>query len=85
MALLATFPLPLPPDAPPPGCGWEQGSMSTVSATTAFEEGIDQRDTFLGDARCIICGQSGSRILQHCHIIRVSEPEIVRYKCCRPS
>ncbi|KAI0298214.1 hypothetical protein BC826DRAFT_1103150 [Russula brevipes] len=75
MALLATFPLPLP-DAPPSGYGWEQGDMSVVSGTTAFEEGIDQRDTFLGDARCIICGQGGSRILQRCHIVRVSEPEI---------
>jgi hypothetical protein len=78
MAPLTTFPLPFPPDAPPPGYGWEQGSMSAVSATTAFESGIDQRDIFLGEARCVVCGQIDSEVLQHCHIIRVSEPKIVR-------
>jgi len=47
--------------------------MSVLSTTSAFNTGINQRDTFLGQRRCIICG---FRSLQHCHIIKDSEPEV---------
>jgi len=73
---LSTFPLPLPPYRPPTGYGWEECDMSVVSTTTAFKTGINQRDTFIGQPRCIICGLADPMILQHSHIIRDSEPEI---------
>ncbi|KXN82722.1 hypothetical protein AN958_02060 [Leucoagaricus sp. SymC.cos] len=76
MAPLSTIPLPLPVNQPPPGYGWEERDMSVLSTTTAFDTGIEQRDTFLGQPRCIICGLAHSILLQHCHIIRDSELHI---------
>jgi len=49
--------------------------MSTVSA---FKTGIDQRDRFLGEGRCIVCGASTWDVLEHCHIIPQSEPHTWR-------
>ena len=49
--------------------------MSRLSATTAFIAGIDERDTFLGRRRCVICGTP--RALEHCQIIWGAEPEFV--------
>ena len=77
MAPLSTFTLPLPPNQPPPGYGCEERDMSVSSTTTAFDTAIDQRDTFLGQRRCIICGSTNRLVLRYCHIIRDSEPEIV--------
>lgn len=68
MAPLSMFSLPLPQNGPPPGYGWEEYDISASSTTTAFNDSIDQRDTFLGQRRCIICGIDCA--LQHCHIIR---------------
>ncbi|KXN91128.1 hypothetical protein AN958_02905 [Leucoagaricus sp. SymC.cos] len=56
MAPLSTIPLPLPANKPPPGYGWEERDISVLSTTTAFNTGIERRDTFLGQLRCIICG-----------------------------
>ena len=78
MVPLSTFPLPLPPNDPPAGYGWEETDMSVLSTTTAFNSGVDDRDTFLGRRRCIVCGQADHILLQHCHIIMDSEPDIVR-------
>jgi hypothetical protein len=77
MALLSTSPHPLPPNQPPPGYAWEERDMSVLSTTTAFNTRIDQRDTFLGEPRCIICGSANPLVLQHCQIIRELEPETV--------
>ncbi|PPQ67945.1 hypothetical protein CVT26_005825 [Gymnopilus dilepis] len=76
MAPLPLFPLPLSSNGPPIGYGWEGRDMSALSTTTAFNTGIDQRDIFLGERRCIVCGERGNIVLQHCHIIMDSEPEI---------
>ena len=77
MAPLPGFPLPLSPDQPPPGYGWEERDMSVLSSTTTFNTGIDQRDRFLGVARCVICGEDNSSTLQRCNIIMDSEPGVV--------
>jgi hypothetical protein len=77
MAPLPVFPLPLLPNNVPDGYGWEERDMSALSTTTTFKTGIDQRDTFLGKRRCIICGLTVGHVLRHCHIIMDSEPDIV--------
>ncbi|KIY45925.1 hypothetical protein FISHEDRAFT_48249 [Fistulina hepatica ATCC 64428] len=59
MAPLTTFPLPLPPNAPPAGYDWEERDVSVSSTTTAFDTGIDQRDRFFGERCCVICGAGG--------------------------
>ncbi|KIJ51665.1 hypothetical protein M422DRAFT_243986 [Sphaerobolus stellatus SS14] len=51
---LSIIPLPLPPNGPPSGYGWEERDISALSTTTAFNTGIDRRDTFLGQRRCIV-------------------------------
>jgi hypothetical protein len=74
---LPAFPLPLSPDRPPPGYDWEERDMSVLSATTAFNARIHQRDTdtFLGEPRCVICGEDNSPTLQQCNILMDSEQE----------
>jgi hypothetical protein len=81
MVLLPQFPLPLPPHQPPSGYRWEERDISAVSTTTAFNTGINGRDKFLGQKRCIICGLSTGRVLQHGHIIAQAEPETVSRTC----
>ncbi|KIJ58947.1 hypothetical protein HYDPIDRAFT_118928 [Hydnomerulius pinastri MD-312] len=75
MVALSTFLLPLPASGPPDGYSWEERDMSVLSTTTAFNTGIDRRDTFLGQHRCVVCGQAGDAVLQHCHISKDSEPQ----------
>lgn len=53
----------------PDGYDWEERSVSQLSTTTTFRAGLDQRDTFLGVARCVVCGFSDSDVLEHCYII----------------
>jgi hypothetical protein len=77
MAPLSTFPLPLPLNQPPPGFGWEERDMSVSSSTTAINTAIDQRDTFLGKRRCIICGSATRLVLQYCHIIKDADAQFV--------
>ncbi|KAI9510834.1 hypothetical protein F5148DRAFT_1374166 [Russula earlei] len=73
--LLPQFPLPLPPNQPPSGYGWEERDFSALSSTTAFITGIDGRDKFLGRNRCVICGVSASVVLEYAHIIGQADPE----------
>ncbi|KAG6889212.1 hypothetical protein C0995_002672 [Termitomyces sp. Mi166 len=75
LVALPDFHPPHPPNRPPPGYADEDISdwnyeVSDTSGTMAFKTGIDERDTFLGERRCIICG---ARRLKRCHIIRQSE------------
>jgi len=70
-------------NGPPVGYGWEErDNLTLASKTTAFESEIDQRDKFLGEHRCVICGSGvmvglrptlGERSL----IIRDTEQELV--------
>lgn len=48
--------------------------------TTSFEKGLDKRDIFLGDPRCVICGD---RPVTHCHIIGRHNFTTVRRVCSR--
>ncbi|KIM74763.1 hypothetical protein PILCRDRAFT_14201 [Piloderma croceum F 1598] len=75
MAPLSTLALPLPLHGPPSGYGWSDGALSALSTTTAFYAGLEQRDQFLGECRCVICGYYGSGSLEHCHIIMESESD----------
>ncbi|TDL25673.1 hypothetical protein BD410DRAFT_813414 [Rickenella mellea] len=76
MAPLVMFPLPLPA-VPPPGYGWAEREFSDLSTSTAFNAGIDERDTFLGKRACIVCGINSRPTLHRCHII----PEIEQDTC----
>ncbi|KAG1823355.1 uncharacterized protein BJ212DRAFT_1444544 [Suillus subaureus] len=76
MAPLSTFSLPLLPSGLPAGYGWEERDVSVLSTTTAFNTGVDRRDTFLGQRRCVVCGEAGGAVLQHCHISKDSEPQL---------
>jgi hypothetical protein len=79
MPPLDQFPLPLPLAAPPDGYFREvdQHVPSFRSDTVAFVTGIDQRDVLRGKRRCVICGESSQRVLQHCHIVPIAEPNVV--------
>jgi hypothetical protein len=50
--------------------------MSDSSTTTTFETGVNERDTFFGQRRCVICGRQGL-VLQHCYIIPKAEEDTV--------
>ncbi|KAN0105568.1 hypothetical protein V8E52_010919 [Russula decolorans] len=67
MQPLTAFPLPLETGAPPAGY-----APSDSSSTSAFEAGVNERDTFFGQRRCIICGKQ-VLVLQHCYIIPKTE------------
>jgi len=77
MTPLPTFGLPLPQREPPIGYGWSDHELLVLSTTTAFNTRLNQRDRFLGRCRCIICGYSSARILEHCYIIMDSEAHTV--------
>ncbi|KIJ50474.1 hypothetical protein M422DRAFT_159636 [Sphaerobolus stellatus SS14] len=67
---LSVFSLPLPQNGPPIGYSWKKTNVSAFSTTTAFNTGIDRRDIFLGERRCIVCGAEEDMAgLDHCHII----------------
>ena len=85
MAPLPTFGLPLPQRAPPTGYGWSDRDLSDLSTTTAFHTGLDQRDQFLGICRCVVCGDYGVGVVEHCHVIMDSEPHVVSENGIEPS
>jgi 5-methylcytosine-specific restriction endonuclease McrA len=51
---------------------YTQRAISELSATEAFETGIDKRD----EGKCVICGTVLA--VQHCHIVPKVEPDTVR-------
>jgi hypothetical protein len=76
MQPLTAFPLPLETGAPPAGYAQSECALSDLSTTTAFETGLDERDRFFGQCRCVICGRQG-RILERCYIIPKTEEDTV--------
>ena len=50
---------------------------SALSTTTVFHDALDQRDKFLRIGRCVVCGDHGDEIIEHCHVVRDSEPGTV--------
>ncbi|KAF5325850.1 hypothetical protein D9611_001054 [Ephemerocybe angulata] len=80
-APLPTFQLPLPPNGPPPGYGYNEWESDTTgsSASKKFDAGIDNRDIFLGKRRCVVCGMSNFVTLHHCHIIGSTFEESVAW------
>ena len=77
MPPLPEITLPLPPNGPPPGYGWADRDMSTISSLTAFNTGLEGRDRFLGVNRCVICGVLN---FQRCHIIMEPQVDVVSGK-----
>ncbi len=72
MPHIQPFDLPLTDGAPPDGFGWDGRQESELSTKTGFRNGIDQRDTFLGERLCIVCGVEW---MVHCHIIPQAQHE----------
>jgi hypothetical protein len=87
--MMPPFPLPLP-NKPPDTYAYrleasddlEDGDdYDSVSAlATAFNTGIDQRDSFLGRKRCVICGMGDAMVLRRCHIVGQAELRTVESK-----
>jgi len=77
MPPLPVFALPLPLNGPPPGYGWTDRDMSTLSSLTAFRTGLEARDRFLGENRCVVCGV---RNIQRCHVIMELQEDVVSGK-----
>ncbi|KIL67606.1 hypothetical protein M378DRAFT_9375 [Amanita muscaria Koide BX008] len=71
MVPLSQLPVPLP-NQPPVGYHLEHGDISVFSTTTACHTAINKRDRFLGETRCVICGDYGL-VVQPCHIIKPEE------------
>jgi hypothetical protein len=71
--VLITFSLPLELGTPV-GFGWDGRSISQLSTVTAFDAGVEGRDTFLGQKACVVCG---TRVVDRCHIIPQSEEDTV--------
>ncbi|KAH9980546.1 hypothetical protein BJV74DRAFT_779408 [Russula compacta] len=69
MPQLHLYPLPYTLPQPPAQLFRNIDTESGPSDTVAFNRNLDDRDVFLGERRCVICGQSSSRTLQHCHIV----------------
>ncbi|KAH8924262.1 hypothetical protein BT69DRAFT_1261585 [Atractiella rhizophila] len=72
---LSPFVLPLPAQPPPQYAPATQSNPSTTSShTAAFITGINQRDSFSGRGRCLVCGDEAiAAALQHAHIIPEAE------------
>jgi hypothetical protein len=77
MPPLPVFALPLPPNGPPLEYGWVDRDMSTISSSTAFITGLERRDRFRGENRCVVCGVED---FQRCHIIIESQGDVVSGK-----
>ena len=63
--------------SPPSESSLSDPPLSALSTTTAFHDALDQRDKFLGIGRCVVCGDHGHEIVEHCHVVRDSEPDTV--------
>lgn len=61
--------LPLPFLDQSPDWEWEEQDDDSVVLPIAFNDSIKQRDRFLGQQRCVICGVASDIVLQHCHIV----------------
>lgn len=81
MATVEAFPLPLSKTAPPHGFASSERSNSELSTITAFNAGVDARDTFGGKRRCVVCGELSRSILEYCHIIpEVENPTVSTWR-----
>lgn len=72
----------LPPSFPDqsPDWEWEERDEDSVLLPIAFHDSINQRDKFLGQRRCVICGVASDMVLQHCHIIGEGDEKTVKSK-----
>jgi hypothetical protein len=63
-----------------PDWEWEERDEDSVLLPIAFNDSINQRDKFLGQQRCVICGVASDIVLEHCHIIGGEDEETVSRK-----
>ncbi|KAF6750325.1 hypothetical protein DFP72DRAFT_969539 [Ephemerocybe angulata] len=70
-APLPIFQLPLQPNGPPPAYDCNDWESDTTKSSTyrGFRAGINNRDTLLGETRCVVCGVVDSAFLNDCFII----------------
>ncbi|KAN0139014.1 hypothetical protein V8E53_003402 [Lactarius tabidus] len=67
--------LPLPFLDQSPDWEWEERDEDSVLLPIAFNASINQRDKFLGQQRCVICGVASDIVLEHCHIVGGEDEE----------
>lgn len=79
MSFLAQF-LPLSFPEQSPDWEWEERDEDSVLLPIAFNDSINERDKFLGQKRCVICGVASDMVLQHCHIVDGGYDGIVKSK-----
>ena len=79
MSQLTLYPLPHMSPLPPPEFFQDVKTLSGQSDTVAFNTGLDNRDVFLGERRCVICGDPNQGTLRYCHIVGHPDKSIV---CC---
>jgi hypothetical protein len=72
--------LPLPFLDQSPDWEWEEQDDDSVVLPIAFNDSIKQRDRFLGQQRCVICGVASDIVLQHCHIVGREDKQTVSRK-----
>ena len=70
MPALQNIPLPFPLNGPPPGFAYDQRSISELSTTTALHDGVNERDSWNGERKCVVCGKGEVRF---CQILPESE------------
>lgn len=63
--------------APPTEFAVSERALSEIPTSTIFRAAVNERDTFLGEPRCVVCGVEG-HALDHEHIILQSEKNTVR-------
>jgi hypothetical protein len=80
MSSLAQLPLPFPEQSP--DWEWEERDEDSVLLPIAFNDSINERDKFLGQRRCVVCGVASDMVLQHCHIVDEQYDDIVKSKIC---
>ena len=78
MSQLNLYPLPYTASEPPQELVQSGETVSRCSNTAVFNTNVKNRDVFLGEPRCVVCGTSGSYALDHCRIVGRSDVAMVR-------
>src|ERR1700733_8415161 len=84
MSQLNLYPLPYTASLPPQELVQpiQTPAVSGCSDTEAFNTEVNNRDTFLGVPRCVICGDPDHVVLKICHIVGHSDIATVRHMMC---
>jgi len=77
MPILQPIPIPFSSNGPPPEFAYGERSMSQLSTTPPLHERVEERDSWGGKPRCVVCGRE--KVLRFCYIIDPDEYDTVRF------